>query len=142
MEVNIVLMLVITRRDWLWILSIVTRCVTLLFLIFQMFLCNIIEVPHYYIFPPFIVDPIPVLYFQFFITKLNALGYQMAINHLYSIDFTLHIWCLYVRDCLYESRFLGPVLSFFLGLLIFYNHFLQNPFFLRDRMRHLYIWNS
>ena len=129
MEVNIVLMLVITRRDWLWILSIVTRCVTLLFLIFQMFLCNIIEVPHYYIFPPFIVDPIPVLYFQFFITKLNALVYQMAINHLYSIDFTLHIWCLYVRDCLYESRFLGPVLSFLSRTTNILQSFLTEPFF-------------
>lgn len=129
MEVNIVLMLVITRRDWLWILSIVTRCVTLLFLIFQMFLCNIIEVPHYFIFPPFIVDPIPVLYFQFSITKLNALGYQMAINHLYSLDFTLHIWCLYVRDCLYESRFLGPVLSFLSRTTNILQSFLTEPFF-------------
>lgn len=129
MEVNIVLMLVITRRDWLWILSIVTRCVTLLFLIFQMFLCNIIEVPHYFIFPPFIVDPIPVLYFQFFITKLNALGYQMAINHLYSLYFTLHIWCLYVRDCLYESRFLGPVLSFLSRTTNILQSFLTEPFF-------------
>lgn len=129
MEVNIVLMLVITRRDWLWILSIVTRCITLLFLIFQMFLCNIIEVPHYFIFPPFIVDPIPVLYFQFFITKLNTLGYQMAINHLYSLYFTLRIWCLYVRDCLYESRFLGPVLSFLSRTTNILQSFLTEPFF-------------